>query len=291
MKRRALTFAVAATLSATLAGTVQAQSTLDSAQKTFRAADRNRDGILTSSEAGSASVPTQQFRTFDRDADGYMSRDEFVVFYRDLLVKAKQPVGADLEQEANRITGSVRAQEARRQLRQAEQVKQQQAKEAARAQAARNQLQRERKDAQANAQAEAKGLEARASSAVDDLQKRMNDGTLAPEDFRRLQSSLINDARNAARAAGAPADAPLTGVQQRLVSALQALEAKAQNGEVGSAAELNAIRNLAIQNAREAEARRLSRFEAGGHTQGTVDLKTSTVSPEMPFTLDLRRNA
>ena len=42
-------------------------------------------------------------------------------------------------------------------------------------------------------------------------------------------------------------------------------------------------------NGNEAEARRLSRFEANGHTPGPYDPRLETPHPEFPFTLDLRR--
>jgi len=43
-------------------------------------------------------------------------------------------------------------------------------------------------------------------------------------------------------------------------------------------------------NAREAEARRLARFETFGHTPGKVVTREAPVAPDMPFTLDLRRH-
>ena len=42
-------------------------------------------------------------------------------------------------------------------------------------------------------------------------------------------------------------------------------------------------------NAREAEARRLARFETHGHTPGRFRWRDPRLSPDMPFTLDLRR--
>jgi uncharacterized protein (DUF2126 family) len=42
-------------------------------------------------------------------------------------------------------------------------------------------------------------------------------------------------------------------------------------------------------NSNEAEARRLARFEACGHTPGAYEPPRETPHPEFPLTLDLRR--
>jgi uncharacterized protein (DUF2126 family) len=44
-------------------------------------------------------------------------------------------------------------------------------------------------------------------------------------------------------------------------------------------------------NAFEAESRRLSRFFRHGHTPDVIEVKPASISPEYPFTLDLRRKA
>ncbi len=42
-------------------------------------------------------------------------------------------------------------------------------------------------------------------------------------------------------------------------------------------------------NANEAEARRVARFWSHGHTPGPMNVKTETLNPQCPYTLDLRR--
>jgi hypothetical protein len=268
---RKAAYTIAATTA--LLAVAQAQASLDSAEKTFRAADLNKDGVLTAREAGAASVAPGDFKKFDTDADANMTRDEFVLFYRDLLVRAKQPVGVELVREADRIAGQRttetggQQQGANGQTRAAQPAKQAGGQAGgqsggakapnARAEAARLQLQRERKAAVQGAGAAdaAKGMEARVVAALADFEQSMQEGTLSAEAFQSMRNTLIEDARRAAREPGGQI-APLTGLQQRLVAALKTIEQRARNGEAGSAAEFKALRDLAIQHAREVDAAR-----------------------------------
>jgi len=276
MKKAAYTIVAVTTLFAA----AQAQTSLDSAERTFRAADLNRDGVLTSREAGAASVALEDFRAFDKDSDASMTRDEFVVFYRDLLVRAKQPVSVELTNEADRI--AARAKSGTRgggeQVRSGERTGQAGSGQAgsgqagnvkpptARAEAARRQLQRERNAAilaaeKADAAGAPVGLEARVVAALSDFERSMKDGTISLEAFRSMRGTLVEDARRAARVQGDPA-VPLTGLEQRLLAALGTLEQRAQDGEAGTAAELKALRDLAIQHAREVDAARKAQQKA-----------------------------
>ncbi len=73
------------------------------AREVFGAADRDADGTIGLSEAIRAKIPAADFACEDFDADARLSRDEFVLYYRHLLVRAGRCLGRDLDVEAARI--------------------------------------------------------------------------------------------------------------------------------------------------------------------------------------------
>ena len=82
-----------------------AAATLERARRTFQAADRNADGRIERAELELARVKVTAVEFAARDLDGntYWSRDEFVLWYRGLLIANRQRPAADLETEATRI--------------------------------------------------------------------------------------------------------------------------------------------------------------------------------------------
>ena len=73
------------------------------AREVFGAADRDADGTIGLGEAIRAKIPAADFAREDFDADLRLSRDEFVLYYRHLLVRAGRCLGHDLDIEAARI--------------------------------------------------------------------------------------------------------------------------------------------------------------------------------------------
>jgi len=91
-----------------LAGEAVAQerstsSPLRSARTTFAAADLDKDGRLDPREASRASIQSADFARYDADADRALSQDEFLLFYRALLIRSQRATGPDLDREAARI--------------------------------------------------------------------------------------------------------------------------------------------------------------------------------------------
>ena len=70
---------------------------------TFRKADADGDGAITAREAARARIPAKHFVAHDVDANRSLTQEEFVAYYRELLVKARRPVGKDLEAEVARV--------------------------------------------------------------------------------------------------------------------------------------------------------------------------------------------
>jgi len=97
-----------------LMSTVQAQrpspgGTLERARHLFSQIDTDQDGVLSAVEAGRTKIPTRDFVNSDTDRDRKLSGDEFLVFYRKLLVKGGKSVGTSLNAEVSRIQAARRA--------------------------------------------------------------------------------------------------------------------------------------------------------------------------------------
>jgi hypothetical protein len=100
----ALFFLLATSSLPAAAAPLQEGTGLAEIRKTFVAADRNADGSLDPAEAKRATIPSADFLNQDHDNDRKLSEDEFLLYYRQLLIGAKQKVAADVEREADRIT-------------------------------------------------------------------------------------------------------------------------------------------------------------------------------------------
>ena len=108
--RQASLILATALLSAPAAALVgDAQGSLERARALFAKVDGNGDGLVSAVEAGRNRIPSKEFVLYDADRDRRLSRSEFTLFYRQLLVKAGEDVGDDLDAEAARIEAGRRA--------------------------------------------------------------------------------------------------------------------------------------------------------------------------------------
>ncbi|QDU69631.1 EF-hand domain-containing protein [Engelhardtia mirabilis] len=87
------------------------------ASATFGRADSDRDGSIGWLEAVRTGLSSREFRAFDADTDGSVSRDEFIVGYRRLVNAAGQRTAPDLDAETTRIEAFRRAFQAQAQHR------------------------------------------------------------------------------------------------------------------------------------------------------------------------------
>ena len=76
---------------------------LERASRTFAAADLDRDGLIEPEEMKQASIPSSVLKTWDEDASSSLSKDEFLGYYRRLMVNAGLTPGAELDAEVKRI--------------------------------------------------------------------------------------------------------------------------------------------------------------------------------------------
>ncbi len=109
-ERRAVALAVSLLTASALGAAGQEPATgLSRTRQTFRAADRDGNGRVALREAIRGKIPAADFAREDHDQDANLSRDEFVLYYRQLLVRAGRAIASDLEFEAARIQAVRRA--------------------------------------------------------------------------------------------------------------------------------------------------------------------------------------
>ncbi|MDF1798145.1 MAG: hypothetical protein P1V81_03135 [Planctomycetota bacterium] len=116
MKKSALSLLFAATF---LAGVSEAQApqkqhSLNDAQAFFRKGDRDSDGRLKPAELTAMGITTRQASDFDNDGDTYISKREFYVAYRSMVLAGGEGVGSDLDAEVTRVLAERQAAEARK---------------------------------------------------------------------------------------------------------------------------------------------------------------------------------
>lgn len=89
-----------------------APSGLEKARSLFDKVDLDDDGSISAAEAGRSRIPGARFVAHDDDRDRTLSREEFNLFYRDLLVSAGQAVPEDLAAEVSRVEAARRTRKA-----------------------------------------------------------------------------------------------------------------------------------------------------------------------------------
>ena len=111
-----LTLALAAP-SSLLAQETPKSTPLERADRTFSAADLSGDGKLDLGEMSRASMSRTVLQSWDEDGNRSLSRDEFLSYYRQLMVNAGQAPGDDLDREIRRIDAARKARKEREEAR------------------------------------------------------------------------------------------------------------------------------------------------------------------------------
>ncbi len=230
-----------------LAQRADLKNSLGRARATYDASDADKDGKVTLDELTrqKLKIPKVDFDAMDADKDGSWSRDEFVVYYRRLLLNSGERAADDLEAEVARIQALRRAKLADsapkrptvpptptptadigERLRLAIDELE---KKAALRQATRDDFQRVKdglveraRQLAAQDPANGTGLVAKFEAAVDALETKAREGNYSRDDYTALRESLIARGRDAAKPipATGPVNAPLT--EEQLQAALDA---------------------------------------------------------------------
>ncbi len=212
------------------------EASLKQAQTTFDVLDANKDAKLSPQEMLLLKITAADARGIDFDMDGSISKDEFVMFYRQRLVAAGVRPAADLEAEAVRILAARKAREANRSEGQG-----------SLSQARRNAL---RTGQQSPSSPESGGHDA-VLEAFDRVQAKANLGQAAKQDFDQVREALAARTQEADRAAkgGEPQSGDASEVYRKLLQSLDRLQAAAAAGKF-SREEYQAVRESFVQRAR-----------------------------------------
>lgn len=187
---------------------------LERARATFTAADRDGDGGLDAREIRAAGIPGLAAASHDVDADGRIVLDEFLVYYRRLLVNARRTVEPELE-------AAVRSVLAERQ-RQAERARDSQRQE--------RRLRRSPGSVEEHGEEFPRWVLSRSRQRLDEVQdemaarpRRAGNGVLQPEGTVAAEA-LVGEARALRAATGEL----LEGREQRLAALRQRMEGSAE---------------------------------------------------------------
>ena len=286
-----------------------AAATLERARRTFQAADRNADGRIERAELELARVKVTavEFAARDLDGNNYWSRDEFVLWYRGLLIANRQRPAADLETEATRILAIQRTrpvtpagapvdQEARLARALEDLERKALARGATREDFTAVRTMWEERLAATQPQTPPEELEllkTKVARALADLETRAAEGKVTREEFTQLRQALLTRARAAApkregaagqpettnpaapqETAGKPAEeaAPATpALEARFAQALEELETKALARQA-TREQFAAVREQLVARARRAAKE--------GATNDTTIIETQTQALE-----------
>lgn len=274
-----------------------AAATLERARRTFQAADRNADGRIERAELELARVKVTAVEFAARDLDGntYWSRDEFVLWYRGLLIANRQRPAADLETEATRILAIQRTrpvtpagapvdQEARLARALEDLERKALARGATREDFTAVRTMWEERLAATQPQTPPEELEllkTKVARALADLETRAAEGKVTREEFTQLRQALLTRARAAAPQETAqketgqqPAEEAAPGtpaLEARFAQALEDLETKALARQA-TREQFAAVREQLVARARRAAKE--------GATNDTTIIETQTQALE-----------
>lgn len=279
--------------------------TLADLESTFAQLDANKDGKLSPQEIAVLKLSPADARGLDADHDGFLSRDEFLLFYRQRIVAAGAKPAADLESEATRIVAARKAKAAERiaarkslELQQAGLAQTPESKALADAfdqleiQAAAHQAKgtdfdkvrdllvadARESDRLAKGEDSALGekseLHVKLTQSLERLRNAAASGAFSREEYQAFREMLVRRARNAAKSGataqpGAETNHEVRAIEQALTEALDRLEQRAVAGQ-STRQDFEHVREQLIARARAA-ANSASAGQGAAATQTATD--------------------